>query len=119
MFNLVNQERVSRAIKALVWDTNLLGVARNYGKQMWQEKYFGHYDPEGHDVSYRLQQANISYTEAGENLALAPTLDIAHSGLINSPRHRANILETWFKKIGIGVIDNGYYGKIVVQVFIY
>lgn len=117
MFNLVNNERVNRGIGALTWDIKLVGVARNYGKLMWQDHYFGHYDPEGHDVGDRLTAAGIPYSLAGENLALAPTVEIAHTGLMNSPGHRANILDTGFHRVGIGVIDNGYYGKIFVQVF--
>jgi uncharacterized protein YkwD len=50
-------------------------------------------------------------------LALAPTLATAHTGLMNSEGHRANILEPKFKRVGIGVIDNGVYGKMFVQVF--
>jgi len=44
-------------------------------------------------------------------------LSTAHNGLMNSEGHRANILEPEFRKIGIGVIDNGVYGKMFVQVF--
>ncbi len=36
---------------------------------------------------------------------------------MNSQGHKENILEVKFKKVGIGVIDNGYYGKMFVQVF--
>lgn len=117
MFGLVNKERTGRGIGSLTWDTKLVNVARNYGKLMWQDHYFGHYDPEGHDVGDRLTAAGIPYTLAGENLALAPTVEIAHTGLMNSPGHRANILDSEFHKVGIGVIDNVYYGKIFVQVF--
>jgi uncharacterized protein YkwD len=68
-------------------------------------------------VGDRLQEHNVRYFLAGENLALAPTLNTAHEGLMNSPGHRANILEKNFRRIGIGVIDNGVYGKMFVQVF--
>jgi len=118
MFQLVNEERTSRGIAALTWNVKLVVVAENYARLMWNDKYFGHYDPSGKDVGDRLTEAGILYQIAGENLALAPTVDIAHTGLMNSPGHRANILETRFKKVGIGVIDNGYYGKMFVQVFI-
>lgn len=117
MLVLVNNERTSRGIKALVSDTRLVKLARDYGTFMWENHYFGHYDSEGHDVAYRLQMAGIPYQFAGENLALAPTVEIAHTGLMNSPGHRANILDTDFKKIGIGVIDNLYWGKMFVQEF--
>ncbi|HWA52448.1 MAG TPA: CvpA family protein [Patescibacteria group bacterium] len=117
MFQLVNEERTMRGIQALTWDIKLVVLGENYGKFMWQNHYFGHYDQEGHDVAYRMQQAEISYQVAGENLALAPTVEVAHTGLMNSPGHKANILDKDFKKIGIGVIDNGFYGKIFVQEF--
>jgi uncharacterized protein YkwD len=117
MFQLVNKERTSRGIGALTWNVKLVIVAENYARFMWQNHYFGHYDPEGKDVGDRLQAADIPYQIAGENLALAPTVDIAHTGLMNSPGHRANILEPRFHKVGIGVIDNGFYGKMFVQVF--
>ncbi len=117
MFKLVNVERTTRGIKPLTLNNGLILVARNYGKFMWQNHYFGHFDKDGQDVGDRLQTAGISYMIAGENLALAPTIEIAHTGLMNSPGHKANILEASFKKVGIGVIDNGYYGKIFVQVF--
>jgi len=38
-------------------------------------------------------------------------------GLMNSPGHRANILNPNFHKIGIGVIDGGIYGKMYTQEF--
>ncbi len=117
MLRLVNNERTSRGITALTLDTRLLEIARDYAKKMWQEHYFGHYDPEGRDVADRLHAANISFEIAGENLALAPTLQIAHTGLMNSTGHRENILEVRFGRVGIGVVDNVYYGKMFVQVF--
>jgi uncharacterized protein YkwD len=84
---------------------------------MWRRNYFGHVSPEGHDAGDRLNAAEVSYQMAGENLALAPTLQSAHTGLMNSEGHRANILDPDFRRVGIGVIDNGYYGKMFVQVF--
>lgn len=117
MFKLVNGERTSRGIKELTWRIELVPVARVHAKDMWERNYFGHISPEGHDVGERLNAAGITYTVAGENLALAPTLQTAHTGLMNSEGHRRNILDPEFKRIGIGVIDNGIYGKMFVQVF--
>jgi len=45
----------------------------------------------------------VSFRTAGENLALAPTVQIAHTGLMNSPGHRANILHSQFGRVGIGI----------------
>jgi uncharacterized protein YkwD len=117
MFSLVNSERRKMGLLELVWSDELAAVARSHAEDMWRRKYFSHYSPEGDDVGDRLNRANIYYTFAGENLALAPTLLTAHSGLMNSDGHRRNILESQFRKIGIGVIDNEIYGKMFVQVF--
>jgi len=117
MFKKVNQERRKLAITELVWEPDLVPVARAHATDMWERRYFSHYSPEGKDVGDRLKAAKAKFSFAGENLALAPTVSTAHTGLINSQGHRENILEPGFKKIGIGVIDNSIYGKMFVQVF--
>jgi len=117
LFALVNEERTKRGIPALTWAPNIVPVSRAHAKDMWERHYFSHYSPEGEDVGDRLEAGGVSYTFAGENLALAPTVQTAHTGLMNSDGHRANILEPSFKKVGVGVIDNGIYGKMFVQVF--
>lgn len=117
MFKKVNEERRKLAITELEWNPKLVPVARSHAEDMWKRSYFSHYSPEGEDVGDRLDEQKVKYGFAGENLALAPTLATAHTGLMNSEGHRRNILEPKFKKIGIGVIDNGVYGKMFVQVF--
>lgn len=117
MFNMVNAERVKRGVTALTWRNDLVPVARAHAQDMWERKYFSHFSPEGKDVGDRLNEGGIKYQLAGENLALAPTLQTAHTGLMNSEGHRRNILDPEFKKVGIGVIDNGIYGKMFVQIF--
>lgn len=117
MLDLINRERTSRGLQALVMDPELVLVARAHGEDMFKRGYFAHDTPEGVDPFQRMDRANIRYRLAGENLALAPTLDIAHNGLMNSPGHRANILKDGFGKIGIGVLDGGLYGKMFVQEF--
>jgi len=117
MLNLVNEERKKLGIAELSLFAPLSEVARAHAKDMWQRSYFSHYSPEGKDVGDRLNGAGVKFMLAGENLALAPTLQTAHTGLMNSKGHRENILEPKFKKVGIGVIDNGIYGKIYVQIF--
>jgi len=117
MFAKVNLERKKLAIPELVWEPTIVPVARSHAKDMWERKYFAHVSPDGKDVGDRLNDAKVPYGFAGENLALAPTTVTAHNGLMNSKGHRENILDPKFKKIGIGVIDNGVYGKMYVQVF--
>lgn len=117
MFQMVNEERVKEGSSALIWDPELVAPARAHARDMWQRKYFSHISPEGKDVGDRMKEFDLNYFIVGENLALAPTLETAHEGLMNSPGHKANILEQRFGRVGIGVIDNGVYGKMFVQVF--
>jgi len=117
MLELVNKERTSRGLPALTMDPALVEVARAHADDMFKRGYFSHDTPEGVDPFQRMEAAGITFGLAGENLALAPTLDIAHNGLMNSPGHRANILKDGFLKVGIGVLDGGVYGKMFVQEF--
>jgi uncharacterized protein YkwD len=117
MLELVNKERTSRGLKPLVMDEKLREVARAHSKDMFARGYFAHNDPDGKDPFDRMKAAGINYLVAGENLALAPSVDLAHDGLMNSPGHRANILTAEYGKVGIGVIDGGPYGKMFSQEF--
>ena len=117
MFELINEERDKAGVKILYWDPELVAVARSHATDMWEERYFGHISNSGNDVGDRLDNAGYRFMLAGENLALAPTVTIAHKGLMNSEGHRKNILEGNFEKVGIGVIDNEIFGKMFVQVF--
>jgi uncharacterized protein YkwD len=64
-----------------------------------------------------MDKAGVKYTVAGENLALAPDVNIAHNGLMNSPGHKANILTPEFRKVDMGVINGGKYGEMFSQEF--
>lgn len=118
LFNLVNEEREKMGVQKLTWRPEMVPIAREHAEDMWERSYFGHFSPEGENVGDRLALENVSYSIAGENLALAPTVQTAHTGLMNSEGHRENILDPSFKRVGIGVVDNGVYGKMFVQVFI-
>lgn len=117
MFILVNEARTKAGVGKLTVDGRMAEVARAYSRDMFLRHYFSHYDPEGHNVVYRMEQASISFTTVGENLAYAPDVETAHQGLMNSPGHRRNILDPEFDRAGIGIIDGGIYGKMFVQIF--
>ncbi len=113
----LNKERTSRGLDPLVMDEKLRDLARVHSRDMFARGYFAHNNPDGKDPFDRMDDFGIKYMAAGENLALAPNVDLAHEGLMNSPGHRANILTAEFGKIGIGVIDGGPYGKMFSQEF--
>lgn len=117
MLDLVNQERVKAGLKPLAPDPELTEVARKHSADMFARGYFAHDTPEGVTPFDRMRAANVRFLTAGENLALAPTIPVAHTGLMNSPGHRANILQPEFGRVGIGVMDGGMRGLMVSQEF--
>lgn len=117
MLALVNQERTSRGLRPLVMNDKAQAVARAYSRTMFAEGYFSHIDNQGHNPFDRMRAGGVSFGSAGENLALAPTLQLAHNGLMNSPGHRANILSPDYRTVGIGIIDGGRYGLMITQDF--
>lgn len=117
MLTLVNQERRKVGLPDLKPDPELTRVARSHSKDMFTRGYFSHFTLEGKTLSDRLKAGRVSFLNAGENLALAPTIRLAHSNLMNSPGHRANILQKNFGHLGIGVLDGGIRGLMVTQNF--
>ena len=117
MLELVNAERRAAGLKPVQPDGELVKVARAHSQDMLARGYFAHVSPEGKDLGDRLLQARVRYLSAGENLALAPTLHSAHTGLMRSPGHRANILRPQFGRLGIGILDAGSHGLMVTQAF--
>jgi uncharacterized protein YkwD len=117
MLELVNKERVANGLRPLAADPELTEVARKHSADMFARGYFAHDTPEGLSPFDRMKVANVQFLTAGENLALAPSVQVAHTGLMNSPGHRANILRGQFGRLGIGIMDGGMRGIMVSQEF--
>jgi len=117
MLELINMERAQEGLKPLKADREETLVARAHSKDMFARGYFAHVNPEGKDPFDRMKAAKLKFRTAGENLALAQTLQIAHTNLMNSPGHRANIMNPQYKRVGIGILDGGFYGLMISQEF--
>ena len=117
MLDLVNRERQAAGLQPLAPDPELTEVARRHSDDMFKRGYFAHDTPEGRTPFDRMREGGVRFLTAGENLALAPTISVAHTGLMNSPGHRANILRREFGRVGIGVMDGGMRGLMVSQEF--
>lgn len=117
MLALINQERARAGLPPLAMDAVLTRVARRHSLDMFARGYFSHSTPEGQSPYDRIEAAGARYLIAGENLAHAATLSIAHNGLMNSPGHRENILRPEFGRVGIGILDGGPRGLMITQNF--
>ncbi len=117
MFALLNQSRQAAGLRPLKASTTLRSVARTHGADMFAYGYLSHQSRDGRLPLDRIEGAGLSPWHIGENLAYAQTVQEAHRLLMNSPGHRANILSPVYRWIGIGVMDGGPDGVIVVEDF--
>jgi uncharacterized YkwD family protein len=118
MLDLINGERTAAGLTPLTADLRLVATARAKSQDMITGNYFDHNSPTLGSPFDQLRAAGITYRTAGENLAGNQSVQAAHTALMNSAGHRANILSTRFTKIGIGIIEGGRYGMMFTQQFI-
>jgi uncharacterized protein YkwD len=117
MLELVNQERQRAGVRPLAADEALRSVARAHSQEMFERSYFAHESPTAGSPYDRMRAAGVPFFLAGENLAYAPTVQVAHQGLMRSPGHRANILRAEYGRVGIGVIRSQFQGSMFTQDF--
>lgn len=79
---------------------------------MLDKDYFAHNSFNGEPFSARLKRAGYAYRTAGENIAWGSgsysTPENRFEGWLNSPGHKANILNKNFREIGIGARTGSY-----------
>jgi hypothetical protein len=107
LIELVNAARAEAGLGELQPDTQLAAVARSHSSDMAENQFFSHVSPTNGDVTHRLNTAHVRYRNAGENIALDSSVDTAHQAFMNSPAHRANVLNPDFTNIGVGVVRVG------------
>lgn len=101
---LVNRERQSRGIATMVVDERLREAARKHSERMAAAGAIEHQFAGEPQLSLRLGATALRFDVSGENVAMAADAARAHTALMHSPGHRANILDAQFNSIGIGVI---------------
>lgn len=116
--SLLNADRRANGLPDLQVDSRLTTLARNYAQDMLNRNYFSHYSPEGQSPFDRMKQAGITYSAAGENIGINRTVQQAEVAFMNSSGHRANILNSSYTKIGIGIAFDKSGNIYIVQNFI-
>ena len=107
---LVNEQRAASGFNALTFNSELSSIARIKSQDMHDNHYFSHTSPVFGSTFSLLDQYGISYKTAGENIAMGYTTpEAVVTGWMNSPGHRANILNASFTQIGVGYVASGNY----------
>ncbi|HEX2316215.1 MAG TPA: CAP domain-containing protein, partial [Thermomonospora sp.] len=100
---LTNAERAKAGCSALRVDQRLVASARRHSADMAAKGYFDHTSPNGDTFADRIKAAGYP-SPGAENIARGhPTAAAVVQGWMNSPGHRANILNCGLKALGVGV----------------
>ena len=107
---LVNVYRSNAGLKPLSADAELSYIARLKSQDMCDKKYFSHTSPTYGSPFQMMKDFGVKYRSAGENIAMGQrTPSEVVTAWMNSPGHRANILNSSFTRIGIGYVSAGNY----------
>lgn len=114
--SLVNAERAKAGCGPLTANSTLNRAAQGHSDDMAARDYFDHTNPDGDGPGERVTAAGYPWSTYGENIAMGQsTPEQVMEAWMNSPGHRANILNCDFKEIGIGIHNEG--GPYWTQVF--
>jgi uncharacterized protein YkwD len=110
-----NKERIAAGLAPLTTSSKLVASAKIKVDDMIARQYFEHVSPTGKNVSDLGSQVGYDYVAMGENLALGD-FDDANDLLtawMNSPGHRANILNAGYREMGAYAFKASYNGRTV------
>jgi uncharacterized YkwD family protein len=117
--DLCNQIRSRNGLSPLSLNWELARVARMKSQDMRNRNYFSHQSPTYGSPFDMMKSFGIRYSYAGENIAAGQrTPQEVVNSWMNSPGHRANILNPNYTQIGVGYASGGRYGTYWTQMFI-
>lgn len=112
MIALLNQERMAAGLPPLEEETELTDVAVARAGEMAASGSLSHDSPSGANAEALLYSHGVPYARMGENIARSneaagSVAQAVYLALMSSDRHRDNMLDPWFERIGIGVAEIG------------
>lgn len=114
---LVNAERAKEGCSPVRSNSKLATAASRHSADMVSRDYFSHTSPDGSDPGDRVTAAGYRWSTYGENIAKGQSSPASvMDSWMNSPGHRANIVNCAFKEIGVGKQDSSG-GPVWTQVF--
>ncbi|WP_078554905.1 CAP domain-containing protein [Bacillus alkalicellulosilyticus] len=109
VLDITNAIRLLHEMDPLQWDAKVAKVAYRHSEDMNVNNYFSHVSPTKGELGDRLDEGEVKYQIAGENIAANYVDSIAAvEGWLNSEGHRKNLLSEEFTHLGVGVHE-AYY----------
>lgn len=117
-----NTQRTQNGLGNLTLNGALAQAAQAKADDMVARNYWSHTTPDGKEPWMFITNTGYQYLAAGENLAYGfSTSSDAVTGWMNSPGHRANILNGKYQEVGFGIANGASYqgGEETVVVAMY
>ncbi|HSX44784.1 MAG TPA: CAP domain-containing protein [Candidatus Saccharimonadales bacterium] len=112
LLQATNNQRNANGAASLSLNSQLDSAAQTKANDMVNRNYWSHNTPDGQEPWVFIQNAGYQYTKAGENLAYGfTTSDDTITGWMNSPSHKANLLDTAFKDVGFGIANGNNFNN--------
>jgi uncharacterized protein YkwD len=106
LLTLLNKDRSDNGLSALELDPLLCTVAQGHAQDMIDNNYFSHYNLDGWSPFDRMSYYGVDFGSAGENIAAGQDSPSAvETAWMNSPGHKANILGSSYRKVGLGIVQ--------------
>lgn len=107
LLSSTNSQRKDNGKNALTLNTKLSNAAQSKANDMVARNYWSHVTPTGEQPWFFINNAGYTYTKAGENLAYGfATSNDTVIGWMNSPTHKANLLDEVFTEVGFGFANS-------------
>ncbi|MFA6447102.1 MAG: CAP domain-containing protein [Patescibacteria group bacterium] len=114
---MTNELRKEKGLASVTEIADLDSSAQMRATDMASQQYFSHTSPDGKKLQYFLGQAGYHYSEAGENLAMGfSDAESVMSGWMKSPTHYANLAESIYTDVGVGIAGGIFNGTPTVFV---
>lgn len=108
LFGLVNHEREKAGLSKLEWNDRLAQAALAHSRLLADHQDLSHQFPGEASLQERVGTTSLRFNSVAENVAAAPDVETAHTGLMHSPGHRANILHQDYNAIGISIVERDH-----------
>lgn len=117
LLDLANEARAHAGVPALQMDEGLTRAARIHAQLMASQQKLSHQFGGESALTERIADTSeLHLDNAGENVAFGGSVQQAETGLMHSPHHRENLMNTGYNVAGFGVVRSGY-SLYVVQDF--
>ena len=104
LLGLLNDSRKAAGVEAVEEDLDLTRIADSHSKDMADQGFIGHQSPTTGDAMARVKKAGFQYPLVAENVGWGTNAQEVHRALLDSPGHRANLLNPKLTHVGVGVV---------------